>query len=42
MKKLLAVAVCLLAAHLIVSVFHMHGFHSMLAYGIGLIAGLAV
>jgi hypothetical protein len=42
MKRLLAVAVCLFVAYVIVSVFHMHGFHSMLAYGIGFIAGLAV
>jgi hypothetical protein len=42
MKKLVAIAVCLLAAYVIVSVFSLTGAHELLAYGVGFAAGLAV
>jgi hypothetical protein len=42
MKKLVAIALCLLVAHVIVSVFGLAEAYALLTYGVGFAAGLAV
>jgi hypothetical protein len=41
-KKFLGLAVCLFVAWLIVSVFALTGAYALVAYGVGVAAGLAV